>query len=79
MQAGYAAAYMSRLASVIAERDGLAPFTDRQRSRDVLVDRYVGVEPDDEVDKNEALLASLSIIIPHLAAHTNQPTRSVSG
>jgi hypothetical protein len=58
---GYAAAYMSRLAAVVAEEDDLAPCTDRRLSRDVVVDRSTDRDDGDIAGQIEAMLASLSI------------------
>jgi hypothetical protein len=71
MQAGYASAYMSRLASLVAESDELAPLTDRRLSRDVLADRFVSVDPYDDVGTNEALLASMSINTVRISPRTS--------
>jgi len=71
MADGYAAAYMSRLASTVSEADGLVPLTDRSSSSTVLVDRTAGKQMSDRVGQNEALLARLSIESIRIPASTS--------
>lgn len=67
---GYAAPYMARLASVIAEADGTAPYTDRRLSHNIVVDRHAA-EYDAEVDRNEARLAALSLSTIRLSSRAS--------
>lgn len=71
MADGYAAAYMSRLASTVSEADDLAPMTDRSSSSSVLVDRTAGSQISDRVGENEALLARMSIESIRIPASTS--------
>lgn len=72
---GFGSAYMSRLASVIGEADGMTPVTDDESSHDVVVDRYVEESDTPSIRKAESKLAKLSI--QAIQIHPDTPLHNV--
>lgn len=58
---GFATAYMSRLAAVVAEADRLSPLTDVETSQGVVVDRHVEVAAEELAKAADGELARLTL------------------
>jgi hypothetical protein len=71
MNREFALPYMSRLASVVADEDGISPFTDQRWGRDIVVDRFVDFDNDNQTAANEARLITLAFGTIRVRADTS--------